>query len=426
MYGEFLQQFGMALGLSVLIGLEREQRKKNLVGGGAFAGVRTFGLIGLMGALSVFVADISEILSVFVTIVVFALIVSAYVVAALKKGRIGLTTEVSAVITYIIGVLCAYGEGVIAVVLTLITLAMLYFKEPLQNFAVNLKKSEFISTIKFMIIAFVVLPLLPNVWMGPYDVFNPYVVWLMVVFVSGISFASYIVIRLLGAKKGILVTGFLAGLISSTALALDFSKQSKEHKKVVSPYVLAVLVASIASLVRALLIVSVLNVGLVRMLAIPLMSMIVVGVLCVFIISLFGKKSDEAHIKGVEKSYSTKSPFTLVPALKFGALFAVILFATKIAQIYFGDRGLSLAGFLSGVLDVDAITVSVANLSKTLIAPSGVSYVPYVVAITLAAVSNTLFKGGVFVVFGSKKASFRLGLAFLLMIVAGVVSLFFI
>lgn len=425
MYEEVFQQFGMALGLSILIGLEREQNKKNNGRGHAFAGVRTFGLIGLMGALSIFVADISQILSAFVMLVVFVLIVSAYIVTAFKKGRIGLTTEVSAVVTFVIGVLCAYGEGLIAVVLTLVTLGMLYFKGPLQNFAVSLKKSEMISAIKFMIIAFVVLPLLPNEWMGPYEIFNPYVIWLMVVFISGISFSSYIVIRLLGAKRGIVATGFLAGLISSTALSLDFSKQSNEHKSIVNPYVFAVVVASVASLLRALLIVSVLNRDLLKFLSIPLLAMVLVGLFCAFVF-WFWDDADKKHMKDVEKSYSTKSPFRLLPALKFGLLFGVILFATKIAQVYFGDSGLSVVGFFSGILDVDAITVSISNLSKNLSESGSATYLPYVTAITLAAVANSVFKGGLFVIFGSRKAAVRLGISFLLMIFAGLTTLYFL
>lgn len=424
MYLTFIQQFGMALGLAILIGLEREQSRQIEFKGYAFAGVRTFGLIGMLGALAVFVSKVSPVLGLLIVAVVFALIVAAYIATAIKKGRVGLTTEVAAVITFLIGGFAAYDENLIAVTLTLVTLAMLYFKVPLREFALHLKRNEMISTIKFMIIAFIVLPLLPNEWMGPYEIFNPYVIWLMVVFVSGISFASYIVIKLLGERKGIGVTGFLGGLISSTALTLSFSKDSKENKTIVNPYVFAVVIASVAMCVRILFIVFVLNENLIPKLIIPFTATVVTGLVFAGIFWFWKDKRKKSSGK-VKSAYKAKSPFRLFPALKFGALFAVILFLTKLGAVYLGDRGVYAVGFLSGILDTDAVSVSLANLAKS----SGVGILTsssYVIAITLAIIANSIFKTGLFVFFGSAKAAQKISIAFGVMAIAALTGLLFV
>lgn len=426
MYLDFIQQFGMALGLSILIGFEREQSKQIEFKGYAFAGVRTFGLIGILGAIAVFISKTSPVLGLLIVAVVFALIVVAYIATAIKRGRVGLTTEVAAVVTFLIGGFAAYGENLIAVTLTLVTLAMLYFKVPLREFALHLKRNEMISTIKFMIIAFIVLPLLPNEWMGPYEIFNPYIIWLMVVFVSGISFIGYIVIKLLGERKGIGVTGFLGGLISSTALTLSFSKESKENKNIVNPYVFSVVIASVAMCVRIFFIIFVLNESLIPKLAIPFAAMAVTGLVFAGIF-LFLKDKGKKGLEKIRSAYMAKSPFRLFPALKFGALFAVILLLTKLGAVYLGDRGVYAVGFLSGILDTDAVSVSLANLAKG--SQEGVGILTsssYVVAITLAVIANSIFKTGLFVFLGSEKAAKRIAIAFGAMGIAALAGLVFV
>jgi uncharacterized membrane protein (DUF4010 family) len=417
MYFDLLQQFGTALALSILIGLEREQKKK-LMKDEAFAGVRTFSLIGLLGALAFYFLSTSVVLFGLVAGVVFALIVASYIVVASRCGRIGLTTEIAAVVTFLIGGLCASGQYVLAVGLTLVTVAVLYFKVRLHKWAKSFNEEELVSTIKFMIIAFIVLPLLPNQGFGPYEVFNPYVIWLMVVFVSGISFASYIAIKLIGPRKGIGVTGFLAGLISSTALALSFSKESKENKSIVNPYVFAVVVASTAMYLRVLLEIFVLNREMLPMALIPMLSMALVGVIASVVFWFW--KDKKGGKKLAKNDYKLKSPFRLAPALQFGLFFAIILFVSKLGQIYFGDSGVYGVSVISGFVDMDAITVSMAKLGNEIGMKQAVT------AIVLASFSNTVFKGGVFMFFGARKAGLRIFVTFGLMIVAGVLSLLFI
>jgi len=412
-----IQQFGTAVALSVLLGLEREQHKK-VHKNASFAGVRTFSLIGILGALAFYLMNTSVLLFALIAGTTFAFIVASYVVTALKLGRIGLTTEIAAVITFLIGGLCVSEKYVFAVSLALLTLAVLYFKAPLHSWAKNIKGSEFIATIKFMIIAFVILPLLPNQGYGPYEIFNPYVIWLMVVFVSGISFASYILIRVLGPKKGIGLTGFLAGLISSTALTMSFSKESRENKSIVNPYAFAVIVASTAMFFRVLLEVSVLNRELLSHVVIPVISMAVFGVVgALFLILKKEKGAAEAEEKASGEVYKLKNPFRFLPALKFGFFFALVLLIAKFGQVYFGDKGLYLVSLVSGLVDVDAITVSISRLPVT----DASTF-----ALTLAMISNTFFKGLIFAIFGARKAALKIMVVFGLMIVSGITVLAFV
>lgn len=405
---DIFQKILTGLVLGALIGLEREQDVPS-----KFAGIRTFALFGVLGAIGqVFFGN--AFFFWILTGSVFLLIVAAYVTSSLKTKTIGATTELAAMGVYIMGILAGRGEYLLAVSLTLLFLIILHFKNPIHKFVHRVSEEEITSTVKFMIIAFIILPLLPNKTYGPFDVLNPYLIWLMVVFISGISFASYLAIKFLGAKKGIGVTGFFAGLISSTALALSFSQESKKHPGITYPFVFALLIASSAMFFRVLLVLAVLSTDLFRLLVVPFGIMGILGSLLAF--SYWKKKepNKEAELKLQSHTEKLESPFTLRPALKFAVVFAIILFLTKIALRYFGSEGLYLTSFLSGILDVDAITVSLAKLSEPAVSLKIIS-----LGIFIAAVTNTLSKGVIVFLFGNKQVARPLFLVYLAMIATG-------
>lgn len=410
------QQLGIAIVLGSLIGLEREHKYQKL-GLDTFGGIRTFALIGMLGALAYIFSSFSIIFSVALTVGFFSLLIASYLVSARKYEKIGFTSEIAAVLVYLIGVLSGMQKFLLATVVGLATLCILYFKKPLHKWAEQLKNEEVVSTIQFIVIAFVILPLLPNQEFGPYGFFNPYIVWLMVVFISGISFASYIAIRLFGAKKGIGLTGFLAGLISSTALTLSFSGESKKNPKVINPYVMAIVIACTAMFFRILIEIAVLNRDLLMRLLIPMLTMGIVGAAGVL---YFWFKKDRLPEATVEHALSMKSPFSLVPALKFGAFFALILFLVKFGNAALGAKGIYLTSILSGIIDVDAITVSMANLANNELLQSSA-----VTAIIIAAMVNTFVKGAIFIFLGNRKAAWKIIAVFGLMLGAGGISLFF-
>lgn len=410
------QQLGVALALASLIGLEREHRYQ-VDDYDDFGGIRTFALIGLTGALAFILSAYYAPFFAVVTAGFLALLIAAYIITSRRKYAGG-TSEIASILVYIIGILCGMEQYLVATTIALTVLLILHFKDPLHMWAKHIQNKEIASTIQFIIIAFIVLPLLPNEAYGPYGFFNPYVVWLMVVFISGISFLSYIAMRLFGAKKGITLTGFLSGLISSTALAFTFSAQSKQNKGIQNPYVLAIVIAGSAMFFRILIEVLVLNSALLPMLLVPMLSMGVTGILIAWFLWRKKEKIPENIERDVQK---VKSPFSLGPALKFGIFFAATLFFSKFAMDYWGDRGVYFASVISGAIDVDAITVSMANLSK-----DGLSSFTATIAITIAAIVNTLFKALIFLFFGNRKVALKILLAFGLIIIVGGASFFFI
>lgn len=408
------QQLGVGLALGSLIGLEREN--KQIVPDGSFAGIRTFGLIGLLGALAYVLAEFSVFIFPVITTGFLALMVAAYVFTTRKYEQLGMTSEIAGVVVYLVGVLAAMQLYVVAVSVALALLTMLHFKKPLHSLAKHINNEELVSTIQFMIVAFIILPLLPNENFGPYDFFNPYIAWLMVVFISSISFISYVAIKIFGAKRGISFAGFLAGFISSTALAFSFSAQSKKTKNIVNPYVFGLIIASTAMFFRVLLEVSILNPDLVVHLLRPILAMGFTGIF----ISIFYWLKKDRTIKSIKEDVlDLESPFQLKPALKFAALFVLILFLSKVANAFTGHQGLYLTSFISGLLDVDAITISIAALAEN----SEISNTVAVVAITIAAITNTLVKGAIFIFFGAKKVAYKILSALFIIAGVGIISL---
>ncbi len=411
-------QLGAAFVLATLVGLEREHifQTENYQG---FGGIRTFALIGMMGALGQILSEHSPWILPVITFGFFALIVAAYILGGHKSEKAGATSEVAAIIVYIVGILCALEYFVVATTVAIAVLMVLHFKKPLHDWAKQIKDKELISTIQFIIIAFVILPLLPNEAYGPYNFFNPYIIWLMVVFICGISFASYIAIKIVGEKRGIAFTGFLAGFISSTALTLSFSGESEKNKSVVNPYVLAVIVASTAMFFRVLVEVAVFSTDLLKIVYIPMLAMGITGVSFAFY--YWFKREPEVE-KLREDVLAVKSPFSLWPALRFAMFFMLILFLSRFGMATLGDKGVYLTSFFSGFFDVDAITLSMARaVSEDKIAVNTAA-----TAITIATMTNTSIKAGIMLLFGARKVSLRVLTAFVCVLAVGGMTLFFL
>lgn len=411
------QQFAVALALGTLIGLEREHRFQTDKYTG-FGGIRTFALIAIFGVLTYMLLAISVAFFAVMTAGFLALVITSYIMSSRNGRDFGVTSEVAAFLVYLIGILSGMEQYLVATFVALTVLVILHFKDPLHRWAKRLKSKELVSTIEFIIITFVILPLLPNKGFGPYEFFNPYIVWLMVVFVSGISFASYIAMKLFGAKRGILLTGFLAGFISTTALSFSFAAQSKKNKKLITPYVLGISIAVSALFFRVLLEVFVLNRELSYLVAIPFVAMGLLAIILSFVL-FFHDKGRSGEVDS--RHFQMESPFQLAPAIKFALIFAVVLLVTKFAANAFGNEALYLAAFVGGFFDVDSITLSMSRL-----ADHEISEIVATIAITIGVLTNNLSKIPIFMLFGNKKVAFRLFLVFLPITVLGAFALFFI
>jgi uncharacterized membrane protein (DUF4010 family) len=260
-------RFGAALGLGLLLGLERERKRDAEL---LFGGIRTFALIALLGAVGAFMErELDEswpVLAIFVAVV--TLVIVSYATTA-ARGELGITTEITAVLAYIVGALCGWDRVGVASVATVVCLLLLTLKDFLHSLARRVELEDVEATLKFAVISVIVLALLPNETFGPppVDVINPYKIWLMVVLIAGLNFLGYLLVKVLGAEHGLFLTGILGGLVSSTAVTLSVSQRSRQKPAMSSAFVLAIVVAWTIMFLRVVVMVGVVNRDLARDLA---------------------------------------------------------------------------------------------------------------------------------------------------------------
>lgn len=380
---------GMVLLIGLLIGLERQHSQK--ADEPLFAGFRTFPVIALTGFLAALTAraGFPWILPVAMAGVIAVAVTSYHITA--QGAHKGATTEFVAILTFVFGALAALDLLIPAAAFAVATAVLLSMKAPLHDLAAKIQAGELYAILKFGIVTVIVLPLLPDRAFGPFSVVNPRVVWWMVVLISAVSMLGYVLMRFMGARAGIAVTGILGGLASSTAATAGLSQKSREAEPSFARYfALGIIIASTIMYFRVLLLAAVVAPGMAQDLALPL---IIPGLLGATIsVVLWRRKAGddgEAHLE-------VKNPMDLAPAIKFAVLFAVILFAARAAHHYFGSAGAFIASGLAGLTDVDAITVSMARLARdNVMAPSTAG-----ASILLACASNTLVKAGIAYVTG--------------------------
>lgn len=410
-------RFGAAIAIGFMIGLQREFAKggddKEIV-----AGERTFALFGLVGCFAAMVAD--ELNSPFaflgIVLIVGLLAALAYYVSALQ-GHIGLTTEVTILIAILLGAFCYWGYLTLAVAIGIATTGILSVKVETDRLVRALTREDINAALKLAVISAIVLPVLPNqsFFEVPFDVLNPFKIWLMVVFISGISFLGYIAIKIVGPEQGIGLTGFLGGLVSSTAVTLSFSQRSKIDKALGKPLALAITVAWTVMFPRILIEVGVLNRELLAVVWVPIVAAGIAGLIyCVYLL---------LSQKPVEKGdVAVSNPFDLEAAIKFGLLYGIVLLVSRAGQYYLGDTGLFLSSIIAGIADVDAITLSVTELATT----GGLQIDTASRAIVVAAMTNTLVKGGIAILGGSAALRKALFPGIILIFTVGMVVAFIV
>ena len=383
-------RFAVAIALGMLIGLERE-RSKSEEGG---AGVRTFALIALTGAIAGYLGKTLGLdwLALSIFFAVAALIIGQYVVTSLR-GDPGMTTEISALLAFLLGLLCAHGQLQVAAWVAVAMALLLALKGWLHQLASRINASDVEATLKFGIVTLIILPLVPdhNYGPAPLDVMNPYKIWLMVVLISALNFASYLLIKVVGAEHGIGIAGLLGGLASSTAVTLGFSQRSRQPGEDASALALGILLAWTVMFFRVAIMTSLISWELGRRLAFA------VGLLCITSLGAcywLWRRRQQAERGEVKAGHN---PFELDEAIKFGLLFGVVVLIAKAAQVYLGDAGLYLAAGIAGLTDVDAITLAMADLAKT----DESSVATAARAIVVAVMANTLTKSGMTIGLGS-------------------------
>ncbi|MGD2061782.1 MAG: DUF4010 domain-containing protein, partial [Acidimicrobiia bacterium] len=315
---------------------------------------------------------------------------------ATHEGHIGMTTEVAALIVFCAGALSGLGELPIAAAIGVLTATVLAIKPFTRQLSANIETEDVYATLKFAVVAALALPLLPDQTYGPspWNAVSPYNVGLMVVFISGLSFVGYVLIQLVGAERGVGLTSLLGGLVSSTAVTMTLAERSRSHRSMSSLLGLGVLLAWVIMFGRILVLVGVVNVGLLASVWLPITAGGAVAGAWAF--WLHTRQSTEAAGGGDSRTFT--NPFRLGPAIQFGLLYGLVLIGSKALSDWLGATGIYAGAIMSGVADVDAITLSMAKLSR------GTGVVGDEVAanaIVFAAASNTIVKTAIVWVTGS-------------------------
>jgi uncharacterized membrane protein (DUF4010 family) len=379
---EFIIRLLVAIGMGALIGLEREQTVINDKTG-RFAGIRTFAFVSLLG----FIAGMAYyILSPWVYIALLLVVASltgvSYWITA-SKGNIGSTTEFSLLIGFCLGTLSFLGFIEVGLMITVVVVVLLSAKLKLQTFIGKITAEEMYAFIRFIVMALLIFPFLPNRSFGPYKVINPHEIGWVILLTSGLGFVGYLLMKFMEAKKGILVSGIIGGLVSSTAVTWVFAKKSRENEAHSHSCAIAILAASSIMIIRVLVWIFIFNKTLFNQVywVFTLLFLSAIGI--TLLLYLKQKKKEV-----IESSIPKSKPLDLRGAFMFGIIYTIILLLVSYANEQLGERGIMISSGIAGMSDIDAISITI---SKMLDLDTAVA----AKAMLIAAISNTVVKMGI-------------------------------
>jgi uncharacterized membrane protein (DUF4010 family) len=402
---------GISLGLGLLIGLQRERSDSHL------GGIRTFPLISLLGTICALLAKTFG----WATLIVgFLAVAGVGIVANYVKTRSdpahepGQTTEIAALLTFALGAYVVGGNWSIAFVAAGVIVILLHLKSPMHRFVNAMGDHDIRAVMQFVVITLIVLPLLPNRAYGPYKVLNPYDIWRMVVLIVGISLIGYVAYKVLGQKAGTFLSGILGGLISSTATTVSYARRSREAPQIHRLALFVVMIASAIAYARVLIEIAAVAPRQFNLVGVPL-GLMLGWMLLIAVILFFWTRGGETNIP------EPANPAELKSALVFGLLYALVIFAVGAAKQHLGAGALYGIAIVSGLTDMDAITLSIARMvDEQRIDPSNGWRL-----ILAASLANLAFKAGVAIFLGGWRFGVRVLLAFALGIIGGLALLLF-
>ncbi len=377
------QRLAVALGLGLLIGSVRQKARNDI------AGVRTYPLITIFGSIcALLVKDTGPWMAGvgLITLAMMLFISNQHKLKANGDGADqdpGLTTEVSILLMYALGAYTMLGNLAVAVCVGASATLLIHFKHPLHALIRKIGDKDIHAIMQFVLIALVILPVLPNRAFGPYDVFNPFQTWMVVVLIVAISLSAYVVYRVFGAKIGTIVGGILGGLISSTATTVSYAQKAKASKSVARSAGTVIAIASTVAFVRIIVEIFVMAPKVALDVATPLFITLIPMVLGSAALLIGGKKQEPAQLPEQE------NPAELKAAVIFAALYTAISFAVAATKDLAGDKGLYVVGAISGLTDVDALTISTAQMAQSGRLETHIAWQ----VILLGALANLLFKG---------------------------------
>jgi len=384
---------GVALVIGLLIGIERGWAEREEEEGGRVAGVRTFALIGILGgAAALLAAPLREPLTGYALVALGALLTVGYVLhVRLRPKVVSITTQVAALLTFVLGALATSGEVAAAAAAAVVVALLLSAKPELHRWLGTLRKEELSAGLQLLLLSVVILPLLPNQGYGPWEAINPYRIWWFVVLIAAVSFVGYFAVKEAGARRGTIYTGLFAGLSSSTALTLHFSRLARSQPDLVPMFALGILLACGTMCPRILLVVGIVAPAMVFPLLLPLglMSVAVYGTAL-----LLCWRMPDRH--GAAEIILA-NPLALRAAIGFGLLLSAIMVLSKAVEAWIGGAGLIALAAASGIADVDAISLSLAGMTANGLAGSLAS-----AGVVTAVATNCLFKAGLALSIGGR------------------------
>jgi uncharacterized membrane protein (DUF4010 family) len=417
----------ISIGLGGLVGLQRQQAESRI------AGIRTFPLITLLGTISGLVTTYSVTLGVALMVVSMLGVITAsglgnYIRARAwqrgsagarprggtaegkEKPGAGITTEMAILVMYAVGVYLVFGPAVISIAVTGVVVLLLYAKQLLHKFVRSLGQEDVHGIMQFVLLACVILPILPDRTFGYLNVINPRQIWLVVVLVVGISLGGYIIYRFVGERAGTILSGLLGGMISSTATTASFARRTHDGNGALAhAAMLAIMLASVVVYGRLFVELSAVAAGYVPQMIGPIAVMgLVTGVLALVLLAT--RKPDEGGIP------PQQNPTNLKAALFFAAIYAAVVLASAAAREHLGSRGLYFVAAVSGLSDMDAITLS----SGRAVAEQRLRTDEAWRAVVIALMSSMVMKVFICGTLGNRKLFARAALMFAINILAGI------
>lgn len=416
---ELFQRLSVALAIGLLIGLERGWHMRTEADGARAAGFRTHALGGLLGGIWGALAQRSAIGGasgdgLIALAIAFAVYSAAVILFRYREtghdGTFGMTTVVAAMLAFALGAFAVAGDTRVAAASGVAVAGLLALKSTLHASIRQLSWLELRSVLVLAAMTFIALPLLPNRTIDPWGAINPFELWLMTIFIAAISFTGYAAIKMLGAQRGILLGAISGGLASSTALTLTNARLARQHPQQRDPLIGGALIAGATMVARVLIVAGILNQGLLGKLVAPL------GAAClVFAAAGMWMLRSGTTAESNSAQIQVKNPFELDTVLKFGALLMLISLLAKAATTYAGSGGVYALAAVSGIADVDAITLSMARLGG-----SATTLDVAALAIALAVAVNTISKAILGAVAGGADVGMRLLAASAAALLAGI------
>lgn len=399
-------RLALALGIGLLIGLERGWHDRNLDDGGRVAGIRTFGLIGLLGGVWATLARTLDDRVLAAALLVFGIAVTAaHVMRVRRLGDLGATTLVASLLTFGLGAMAVRVDMALAASAAVIVTLLLGMKTALHGWVRRIEYVELVAVLQLLLISVVMLPVLPDRGFGPWQALNPREIWWMVVLIAGISFVGYVAVRYAGTRRGMLITAIAGGLASSTVVTLNFARLSKRNPELARVLAAGAAAATLTLFARVVVIVAAVNPRLSADVAMLLAPGAAVSALGGLILWPYRQKSE------LPETIAVRNPFEFWTAFRFGLLLTGVLLAGRALQNWYGAGGLYATAAIAGLADVDAVTLSMSRLAGDIAGPFAVSAATARIAILIAVAVNTIAKAAIAVAFGADGFRWRVAAA---------------